>query len=168
MSAKQPATTNKQPTTTFGTTTTTAKVETTANLEFVSAVNTRAINAHLTNRYMRQLTNFDTLLSKKITNFLSPKIKLPSNLYQPSIFNFIPEEKLRLYYDRYIGKSKLKKITLIFKIIAFVTLICACLILDAFVFRIWKIMSKTFDLAKASKLKKGRKFRNRAVINEIQ
>ena len=75
---------------------------------------------------MRQLTNFDKLLSKKITKFLSPKIKLPSNLYQPSNFNFIPEEKLRFYYDRYIGKSKLKKITLIFKIIAFVTLICAC------------------------------------------
>ena len=124
------------------------------NVEFVSAVNTRAINAHLTNRYMRQLANFDKLLSKKITKFLIPKIKLQSNLYQPSSFNFIPEEKLRFYYDKYIGKRKLKKITLIFKIIAFVTLICACLILDAFVFRIWKFMIKTFDLAKASKLKK--------------
>ena len=62
----------------------------------------------------------------------------------------------------------MKKLTLIFKIIAFVTLICACLILDAFVFRVWKIMIKTFDLAKTSKLKKGRKFRNRAVINQKQ
>ena len=48
----------------------------------------------------------------------------------------------------------MKTITLIFKIVAFVTLICACLILNAFVYRMWKIMIKIFDLVRALKIEK--------------
>ena len=127
---------------------------TTANIEFFSAVNTRAINIQLTNRYMRQLTNFNKLLSEKITKFSSLETKLPSNLKRPPTFNFIPDELLRFYHNMYIKKNMMKTITLIFKIVAFVTLICACLILNAFVYRMWKIMIKIFDLVRALKIEK--------------